>query len=1008
MPAATYLCFGSYRLDLENECLWRGTQVVPLRPKPFAVLRYLVEHAGRLVAKAELLHAVWPETVVSTEVLKGYIHDLRTVLGEEAEAPRFIETVARRGYRFIAPLTTSAPPVSSSTFQVSSLAASPAPSSPPRASLIVGREAELRQLQSWFEQALGGKRQVVCVTGEAGIGKTTVVEAFLERAVRPRGCWLGQGQCIEHFGAGEAYLPMLAALGQLCRAPGHERFREFLEQQAPTWLAQMPTLLSAAEQEALQRRTLGATRERMLRELAEALEQLTAAQPLVLVLEDLHWSDYATLDFLAFVARRREPARLLVIGTYRPAEVILRDHPLKRVKQELQLHGQCQELALELLPKGAVVAYLAARFPGHQVRASLVQSLYQRTDGNPLFLVTMVEEMVAQGLLVSAGQELVLNAAATVALPASLQQMLESQLERLPAAEQQVLEAASVAGAEFSPAAVAAGLAAPVEEVEQRCAVLARRGQFVRAIGTTEWPDETVATRYRFLHTMYQEVLSAHVTAAQQVSLHRRIGEREEQAYGARTGEIAAELAVHFEQGRDYQRAVQYLQQAGQRASQRSAHVEAITHLTKGLELLKTLPDTPARTQQELDLQITLGPTLLAAKGPSAPEVESTYTRARELCQQVGETPQLFRVLFGLRTFYHIGGQFLAARELGEQMLALAQRGQQPALLLGAHRALGSTVFHLGELAAARVHLEQSIALYDPQQHRSHVFLYGTDPGVFGLSYAAWVLWGLGSPDQGLQRSQEAVALARGSSHPWTLASALFFAAWFHQFRRERQATQERAEAAMTLATELGFPYWLVSGTILRGWALAEQGQGAEGIVQMRQGLAAWRAMGAELFRPNCLALLAEAYGKTGQAAEGLTVLTEALAVVDKNEERFYQAEIYRLKGQLTLQQSQLQSSKREVKESRKSRGKGRRRVSGVASQESEAEGCFRKAIEVARTQQAKSWELRAVMSLSRLWQQQGKKEKAREMLAEIYNWFTEGFDTKDLQEAKALLKELS
>jgi len=240
----------------------------------------------------------------------------------------------------------------------------------------VGREAELQQLQGWLEKALRGERQVVFVTGEVGIGKTTMVEAFLERAVRPRGCWLGQGQCIEHFGRGEAYLPVLAALGQLCRAPGHERFRMFLEQHAPTWLAQMPTLLSTAAQKALQRRTLGATRERMLRELAEALEQLTAEQPLVLVLEDLHWSDYATLDFLAFVARRREPARLLVIGTYRPAEVILREHSLKSVKQELHLHRHCQELALEFLPERAVAAYLAARFPGHQVQASVAQILY--------------------------------------------------------------------------------------------------------------------------------------------------------------------------------------------------------------------------------------------------------------------------------------------------------------------------------------------------------------------------------------------------------------------------------------------------------------------------------------------------------------------------------------------------------------------------------------------------------------------------------------------------------
>ncbi len=922
MPSTASLCFEAYRLDLVNECLWRGPQRVPLRPKPFAVLRYLVEQAGRLVPKAELLHAVWPETVVSAAVLKSYIHELRSVLEENAEAPRFIATVARRGYRFLGTVTvttadTPGDDCSADTARAVTSLRAPSPHAlgPP---LLVGREAELRQLQDWCTQALGGARQVVWVTGEAGIGKTTLVEAFLERSVRPHGCWLGQGQCIEHFGAGEAYLPVLTALGQLYQEPDHERFQALLAQHAPTWLAQLPTLLTTAEQEALQRRILGATRERMLRELAEAVEHLTAAQPLVLVLEDLHWSDYATLDFLAFVARRRQPARLLVIGTYRPTDVILRDHPLRRVTQELQLHGQCQELVLELLPAGAVAAYLAARFPGQQASASLVHMLAQRTDGNPLFFVTIVEEMLSRGLLRATGQELVLNdtAAGPIAIPDTIQQMMEQQVERLSPAEQQVLEAASVAGAEFSAAAVAAGLAAPVEEVEHLCAVLARRRQFVRALSAAEWPDKTVTTRYAFLHAVYHELLYERVPAAQRAQWHRRIGERGVLAYGARAGEIATELAMHFERGRDYPQAVQYLHQAGQTAMRRAAHQEALTLLSKGLELLTPLPDTPARTQQELDVRITLGPALLAVKGPTAPEVESAYTRARELCQQLGETPQLFRVLFGLRTFYHIGGQFPTARELGAQLLALARRGQQPELLVEAHRALGATVFHLGELASAQAHLEQGIALYDPQYHRSHAFLYGLDPGVFGLAYAAWVLWGLGSPDQGLQRSQEAVTLARELAHPHSLAAALGFAAWFHQFRREGRLTHEQAEAAITLATELGFPYWVVSGTILRGWALAEQGHGAEGIAQMRQGLAAYQAMGAEYMRTYFLALLAEAYGKAGRIEDGLATLAEALMGVEKSGERFYEAEVYRLKGELLLQKERQKAKGNKQKDS--------------------------------------------------------------------------------------------
>jgi predicted ATPase len=364
----------------------------------------------------------------------------------------------------------------------------------------------------------------------------------------------------------------------------------------------------------------------------------------------------------------------------------------------------------------------------------------------------------------------------------------------------------------------------------------------------------------------------------------------------------------------------------------------------------------------------------------------------------MGETPQLFPVLWGLWMFHTTRGELQTTRELGEQLLSLAQSVQDPALLLQAHHALGNTSFWLGEVASAQAHLEQSIALYDPQQHRSHAFLYGGhDPGACCRSFAALTLWLLGYPDQALKRSQEALTLARALSHPHSLAHALSLAAKFHQFRREGQAAQGRAEAAITLSTEQGFPLWLAWGTIQRGWALAEQGQGEEGIAQIHQGIAAIQATGAEFQRTYFLALLAEAYGKRGQAEEGLTVLAEALGVVDKNEERYYEAELYRLKGTLTLQ-SKVQSPKSKVYIPQ----------SAFRNPQSEAEECFWKAIEIARRQSAKSLELRATVSLARLWQRQGKQKEAHDILAEIYSWFTEGFDAKDLQEAKAMLDELS
>jgi predicted ATPase/DNA-binding winged helix-turn-helix (wHTH) protein len=1026
MPPDPTLSFGPYRLDPGAARLWRGKQLVKVRGKTFAVLRSLANRPGQLVTKDELFRAVWPGTVVSEATLTACIKELRQALRDDARTPRYIETAHGQGFRFIGKVISDQLSAVSNTEETrgwgleTSPLASPASSLKSLAPPIVGREHDLTFLHERLTKALNGERQLVFVTGEPGIGKTTLIENFVfgvrgrekigvmksptskvqspklqtpdsELPSTPR-WWVAVGRCIEHYGAGEAYLPILEALGRLCREEARKELRAQLQQHAPSWLVQMPSLLSTAELEELQRRTAGVTRERMLRELAEALEVITAERPLVLVLEDLHWSDVSTLDLLSMLARRQERAQLLIIGTYRPVEVLTREHPLKGIKQELQLHGQCEELALDFLTEAAVGEYLEYRFAvgatGRSPLQRLAHVVHQRTDGNPLFMVNVTNELVAREVITNSdGQWEVQSAFAddTIGVPENLRQLIEQQLGRVSPDERKILEAASVTGAEFSAAAVAAGVEHSPEAVETCCDNLVRREQFFRSQGTNEWPDGTVTARYGFVHALYQEVVYEQLSATWRSRLHRQIGEREEHAYGERAREIAAELAVHFERGRNYRKAVQYLQHAGENAARRSANIEAIAHLTKGLELLQTLPDTPERAQQELTLHVTVGPAWNATKGYAAPEVERTYTRALALCRQMGETPQLFPVLFGLRTFYFVGGALPTARELGEQLLRLAQSVQDPTLLLGAHRALVATLCSMGELVLARTHFEQALALYDPQQHRSYASLYGQDPGVDCRAWAADTLWYLGYPDQALRQGQQALTLAQEISHPFSLAFALYHAAVGHQFRREVSLAHERAEALLVLAREYEFPLWLACGTIPWGWVLAEQGRGEEGVAQLRQGLVALRATGADSWRTVLLATQAEVHGKVGQAAEGLSVVAEALAAADKTGERFWEAELYRLKGELTLQAS----------------------AQSTESSAQEAEGYFRKALAIARQQQAKSWELRAATSLARLWQQQDKREDARQLLAEIYGWFTEGFDTKDLQEAKALLEDL-
>src|SRR5262245_9375837 len=424
--------FAPFRLDPASQQLWRGEELVALRPKLFAVLRHLLEHAGRLVTREELRAAVWPSTVVSESVMRGTIRELRDLLGDDANDARFIETIPHRGYRFLAAVTTAP-------------AARPAarPGTPPgeprqAGPILIGRDAELASLQEWLERAADGTRQVVFVSGEPGIGKTTVVDAFLAAAAELGEVWTARGQCIEHYGSGEAYLPVLEALGQLCRQPGGEPVIALLGRYAPTWLAQMPGLVGDAELETVQRRVQGATRERMLRELVEALEALTAERTVVLALEDLHWSDVSTLDLVALLAQRRTPARLLVVGTYRPADVIVSGHPLKGMRQELRVHGQCEELTLRFLSDGEVGQYLAARFPRRRLPAELGPAIHRSTEGNPLFVVNVVDYWMSQRVLVeTAGQWQLAAPLADVAagVPESLRQMIEKQLERLTAEE---------------------------------------------------------------------------------------------------------------------------------------------------------------------------------------------------------------------------------------------------------------------------------------------------------------------------------------------------------------------------------------------------------------------------------------------------------------------------------------------------------------------------------------------------------------------------------------------
>jgi tetratricopeptide (TPR) repeat protein len=573
-----------------------------------------------------------------------------------------------------------------------------------------------------------------------------------------------------------------------------------------------------------------------------------------------------------------------------------------------------------------------------------------------------------------------------------VQGILAARIDRLAPEEKALLQQLSVIGRQFPLSLLRQVIVQPEAELYRLLASLQHK-EFLYE--QPAFPE----SEYIFKHALTQEVAYGTVLQEQRKRLHERTGQALETVYAATLPEHYSDLAHHYRRSANTEKAITYLHLAGQQAVQRSAHTEAISQLTEALELLLTRPETPERVAYELQLRLAVGPPLAATQGFAAPVVGQHYTRARALCAQLGDIPQRIPVLWGLWDFYVVGGDLSGAQALAEECLEIAGQTDEAGLLIPAHFAVGDNCLWRGELVRARVAMEQSITLYQPQHHALTPLYANLNLKVVSLDHTALALWFLGYPEQARTRGQEALHLAQELDLPFSVADALLWASMVHGERGDGHVAQEYADALVALANEHGFSLYVAFGTLQRGTALIAQAQWAEGVVQVRHGLETYPV---EILRTYYLAWLATGYGEAEQVEAGLATVTEALRLVEKNDERYYEAEVWRIKGELTLRAGE--KAKRENGEQvplpdPKSR---------ILDPEGEAEACFLKAIEIAQKQQAKSLELRAVMSRTRLWHQQGKTAEARQRLAEIYGWFTEGFDTKDLQEAKTLLDELA
>ena len=829
-------------------------------------------------------------------------------------------------------------------------------------SRFVGRARELAVLHACLVQAAQGQGQVVGVAGEPGMGKSRFLYEFAQ-SLSGRPVTYREAHCLA-YGSATPYLTVRALLRQACglsEADGPEviavRVHRYLQEAGGAQQDEAPLLLELLDVPVDAPRLASLDPKARKARTFALLQQITLHEgqrrPLVLAVENLHWIDATSEEWLATLVDRLAGAAILLLTTYRPG-----------YRPPWMDKSYATQLALPRLTPHDSLAVVRSVSRTAPIPDRLTQEIIAKAAGNPFFLEELARSALEEG-----------DCDGALTIPDTIQAVLGARIDRLPPAEKRLLQTMAVIGKDVPFPFLLAGAEAPEEALHRSLSQLQ----------TAEFLNESqlLPTRiYTFKHALIQEVAYQSLLQSTRRDIHRRIARALAEGFPDVAATQPELLAHHYTEAGLSARAVVYWQRAGDRAIQRSANVEAIAHLTRGLDLLKTLPDTPERRRQELHLQVALGAPLTATKGRGAPETRHVYTRARELCRQVGETPELARVLYGLWDFYNYSGELQTALEVGEELLRLAQSVQDPVHLLQAHRALGGTLFWRGAMVPALTHLEQGMAFYDPANLRSEAFKSGHAAGVACLSHGARMLWALGYPAQALKRNQRALTLAHEVAHPASLAYAHTWTAMLHQLRRERQAAREQAELAVVLSSEHGLAQFWAGAMILRGWALADQGQIEQGLAEMRRGLAAWRSTGAGLVQPYWLALVAEVCRKAGQPTEGLTALSEALALVDKNGQRYYEAELYRLKADLLLGQATPDAA--------------------------QAEACFQQALDVACRQQAKSWELRAAMSLSRLWQCQGKSEQACQILAEVYGWFTEGFETADLQEAKSLLHDLA
>jgi len=955
MPAEI-IRFGNFELDRVAFQLRHNGAIVSIEPIPLDLLFLLVENPGRLLTRDEIYRRIWGKTVFvnSENAINTAIRKVRRALNDDARKPQLVIRVSGKGYRFAGRLE----------------GANRRPALVTSSSKLVGRERPMAELRAALAETMSGQGRFALVSGEPGIGKSRICRELAADAEK-NGMEVVIGHCIEQEAV--AYLPFVEILeGYIDRAQNPDDLRRVMGEEGPELgrllpklrhiLPELPPLELGAEQ----------ARRHLFNSFCEFVARRCREQPMLLILEDLHAADDSTLALISHLSQRYPSLPLMVVGTYRSSRADL-NPSLTRALESLVRARRASETRLEGLDRGGVALMLQA-LSCQTAPVEMAREFHDRTDGNPFFVEELFRHLEEENRLYdAAGQIQVEMTTGDTEVPPNVGLVVERRLGRLREATNHILSVAAVIGRSFSCELLEAASRVPAESLLDHLDEAERVGLIRSASGSGE-------ARTEFSHELTRGAILSRLSGARRQRLHLEVAAAIERIYSDSLEDHYAALAQHY--ATDTPKAARYFYLAGQQAMQRSAHAEAVRLLTSSLDLLKRLPETEERERQELALRVALGASLSAVRGLAAPEVEHTYSRAVQLARALGHPENLFFAQHCLAVSCFMRARMQTAQEVAKQLVDLAQASGDPVQLFLAHGLMGSSSFRLGELTLGHWHLEQAIARHDPQVDRTATSIFGYHPIVPFLSYSAQTLWCMGYPARALDKMRSAETLARQFGQLDTLLVAAHSAAWFHILRREAPIVLERSEAAIALAKEHGSPYLAAQSSIMRGWALVHLGRELEGIAELEAGLAARRATGADYAPAQFLSWIAEAYGKTGQPTRGLALLEEALATVDRAGDPVFEAKLHRLKGELLLIQD--------------------------PSNSAEAASCFQIAIEKCMRQGAKSLELRAKMSLARQLGKCRRAEEARALLSEIYVWFTEGFDTLDLKDAKGLLDELS